>query len=250
MMASQILRMCSTYGQSTSPSSKRHKELTNDQQKLSEKRKLASKTGVEDFIVKWHTVGAALADTDPKTVNELMQIFIDPSSSPSTPISLGQTSGPASDFLAEYYLFVKYMDDVDVTPEEKVDILRKLFDGSTLNFAGKKSRRYMRHGLRRRQGVGEVGLPDTGIQLDDAPKLGHDALAEILGPAGTLDPQEGENSSDVGDAAPEDSDITGGVACSSKRSTTTTASVDQFVDDLFGGELPIDAHADEFADRR
>jgi hypothetical protein len=232
---------------------------------LSKKDRLSSKEGVQDFIVKWHTVGAALADTNPKIVNDLMQVFMDPSSSPSTPIGLGEASGPMSDFLVEYYLFVQYMDNVDVSTDDKIDILRKLFDGSTLNFAGEKSRRSMRHGLRRRQGVGEIGLPDTGIELDDASQLGHDALAEILGSAGTLDPlgqlhpQDGETS-DVGELTPDDLDVADELddvdqsACLRKKAAIADATkldsaetVDQFVQEVFGGELPIDAHADEFA---
>ncbi|KAH8732825.1 hypothetical protein GQ44DRAFT_765907 [Phaeosphaeriaceae sp. PMI808] len=111
------------------------------------------------FIKKWHTVGASLSDASPKLVQGLVDYFVNPSSPP--------TNAPQLEGFPE---------------ADRMDIVKLMFDGTSLNL-GEKNKRSMRYGSRQ----GEDGLPDAGIQFDDAEKLGKEALT-LLGLHGSLDP--------------------------------------------------------------
>ena len=150
-------------------------------------------------------------------------------------------------------------------------------------------KRSMRHGLRRRQS--EDGYPDEGVELDDMPKFGPEAIKYLLGPSGSLDPLDLSQLSSKGDFAdhytieetsaenlPSDSEATDysfeatdeEIYAEDVDSTSEDSydedvvsrddwaaweplngnhaeGVDNYVDDTFGGEQAVDAHADECA---
>ena len=131
--------------------------------------------------------------------------------------------------------------------------------------------------MSRQGGNGPDGQPDTGPLLDDAEKLGLGYLAQLLGPAGTMDlmgllhpegrkhkhkhhydgyeageeeeegaeeesvGEEGADTESAGPNVDQDADPAAG-------DSSDADSMGEFVEDVWGGEVPIDAHADEYAD--
>lgn len=124
---------------------KRHERLFVHAQALIDKRQILTKAAVQKFITKWHQEGAALADAAPGTVNDLMEAFMDHSSAPMTATTLSKYPDSMKNFAMEYYNFAQYMDNMNVSPEDKVDILKAMFDGFDNTSHGKRS---MRHGSR------------------------------------------------------------------------------------------------------
>jgi hypothetical protein len=156
-------------------STRRHEELTRYSQTPLEKRQIVQETDIRNFIDEWHAFSVSLAEISPGIVNELVQVFLDPSGSPLTPDTLGKYPEALRAFILEFYGFSQLLNDAGVSVEEKITILRALFLGL--------SKRNMRHGAR-----SAVPTPDNGPLLDDMSELGEDALEQTFGPAGTLDP--------------------------------------------------------------
>jgi hypothetical protein len=313
---------------------------------------------IRSFIKKWHTVGASLSIMDPVMIENLMEIFLDPSIAPSDGTWLGKYPEAVRQFVIELFYLGQILQDSAVPTQDKIDILRLMFDGSDLTMGGKhkakrdiptwddkkikaffksvwkydsalaslgaeqadlaapfdsndnrfdihfdphayghenkikqalalsypfnefvqslspddqrellqaldlgfayappKAKRTMRHGLRRRQYLAEDGLPDEGIELDDAEKLSPGAL----GPAGTLDPMgmidlEEWSQSYPSDAAQDSNADAGSSSAPESVSSAETPNTCAGIDPVSGDSLGvadvgngIDAHADEYA---
>jgi hypothetical protein len=156
-------------------STRRHEELTRYSQAPLEKRQIVQETDIRNFIDEWHAFSVSLAEISPGIVNELVQVFLDPSGSPLTPDTLGKYPEALRAFILEFYGFSQLLNDAGISVEEKITILRALFLGL--------SKRNMRHGARL-----VVPTPDNGSLLDDMSELGEDAQEQTFGSAGTLDP--------------------------------------------------------------
>jgi hypothetical protein len=215
---------------------------------MSKKRQDVSEAFIKKFIADWHTTGAEMTSLSSAAVNSLMQHFLEPSASPLSTVYLKKFPLRFWDFVREYWIFAQIMNNA--TMEDKVDILRAMFDGTSLN---RSDKREMRHGYR--YGVGEDGLPDEGVALDDAEKFGEEDFEAIFGPFGSLDPLDLANwvpitellapASGKEDAlAPTEDSVT-----ADKMDVEATDDVDDdyFDADEFSVEQGIDAHADEFA---
>jgi hypothetical protein len=147
-----------------------------------DKRQAVSKAYIKDFINDWHDTAATITSRSPAAVEDLMDKFFAPSSSPPSSAYLNKFPEAFRAFVIEFFEFAVAI--AAISTENKVAILRELFHGTLVDRSVKRD---MRHGLRNRQG--EDGLPDEGIKLDDAQKLGA-TLDEVFGPFGSLDPLE------------------------------------------------------------
>lgn len=154
---------------------------------------------VRKFIRKWHTVGAAIANSDPRFLQGLLRVFDDPNIDPYVYSNIGRFPDMVRQFVLEYYVLARILVDSGVQAQDKEDLLRALFDtkdDSNPDFGGGSlTKRNMRHGLRRRQA--EVTAFDEGAELDDMEKLGGERLTAITGGSGSLDPA-GLGDSDIG----------------------------------------------------
>jgi hypothetical protein len=178
-------------------STRGHEELTRSSQAPPEKRQILQKAEVDDFINKWHPMTAALSETNPAVVDDIFQVFMDPSSSPATSASLGEYSDSLRSFMLDLYDFSQYLDDDDVSAQDKIDILRVLLDGHL----GYKSKRSMRNGARsvvtfprelRKDYLADYAPESTGSSAENV-----DQTAPSTGDVSESDPASGDYLDDV-----------------------------------------------------
>jgi hypothetical protein len=212
---------------------------------MPEKRQEVTQAYIKKFIEDWHTTGAEMANLSTSAVDSLMQEFLEPSASPAPIPYLEQFPKRFRRFVREYFVFAQLMNDAPT--EDKVDILRAMFDSSSLT---RPDKRKMRRGDR--YGVGEDGLPDEGVTLDDADKFGADGFEALFGPSGSLDPLDLANwkpsVENVAAASGDENAVPS--ASADKLSGEHTDDADDGVLDVdeSGVDRGIDAHADELAD--
>jgi hypothetical protein len=144
-----------------------------------------------------------------------------------------------------------------LSPDDRRQLLQALDAGFA--YPPPKAKRTMRHGLRRRQYLAEDGLPDEGVELDDAEKLSPGAL----GPTGSLDPlgmshleewypsypsygAQGSNAGASSSSAPESVSSAGTPnKCAGWEPVSGDYTGDADAEGYVGNG--IDAHADEYA---
>jgi hypothetical protein len=212
---------------------------------MPKKRQVVTQAYIKKFIKDWHTTGAEMANLSTSAVDSLMQEFLEPSALPAPIPYLEKFPERFRRFVREYFVFAQLMNDAPI--EDKVDILRAMFDSTSLS---RPDKRKMRRGDR--YGVGEDGLPDEGVTLDDADKFGADDFAALFGPSGSLDPLDLANwkpsVENVATASGDENAVPS--ASADKLSGEHTDDVDDGVShvDESGVDKGIDAHADEFAD--
>jgi hypothetical protein len=178
-------------------STRGHEELTRSSQAPLEKRQILQKAEVDDFINKWHPMTAALSETNPAVVDDIFEVFMDPSSSPPIPASLDEYSDSLRSFMLDLYDFSQYLNDDDVSAQDKMDILRVLFDGHL----GYKSKRSMRNGARsvvtlprelRKDYLADYAPESTGSSAENV-----DQTAPSTGDVSESDPASGDYLDDV-----------------------------------------------------
>jgi hypothetical protein len=117
----------------------------NHAQALTDEMQIMSQANVQNFIQKWDNVGATMAAANPQAVNDMMEVFMDPSSSPPDMAAMDGSSDELKDFVKEYYQLAQSMDANNASADEKLDVLKAMFNEKT---DLKKSKRSMRHGMR------------------------------------------------------------------------------------------------------
>jgi hypothetical protein len=73
----------------------------------------------------------------------MMDVFMDPNSSPPNMAEMGESSDELKDFVTEYYTLAQSMAADNVSADDKISFLQSMFHGSSKN-----SKRSMRNGMR------------------------------------------------------------------------------------------------------
>jgi hypothetical protein len=160
---------------------KRHENLVNAQA-LIRTRQMLAKADVAKFIQKWQQKGAAMTEATPATVNQMMEAFMNPTTASMSASALDQYPDSMKEFAMGLNNLAQYMEHMGATSEDKVDVLKAMFDDSAKVPSSKRS---MRRGSRAQEVVqSEEHFYDALESMDDVGEL----VNKVFGGVPCIDP--------------------------------------------------------------